>query len=32
MYLHDSPVGGIAYPYTVGGRGVVFHSNFEVAF
>jgi len=32
IYLKGSPVGGIAYPYAVGGTGVVFQSNFEVAF
>ena len=32
IYLSRSPVGGIAYPYAVGGTGVVFQSNFEVAF
>ena len=32
IYLNESPVGGIAYPYAVGGTGFVFQSNFEVAF
>ena len=32
IYLSRSPVGGLAYPYAVGGTGVVFQSNFEVAF
>jgi hypothetical protein len=31
-YLYNSPVGGIAYPYLVGGRGVMFQSNVELAF
>ena len=32
IYLNGSPVGGIAYPYAVGGTGLVFQSNLEVAF
>jgi hypothetical protein len=32
MYMRESPVGGIAYPYAVGGNGFAFQSNFEVAF
>ncbi|TPW17888.1 MAG: hypothetical protein FD129_199 [bacterium] len=30
--LNDSPVGGLSLPYTVGGNGPVFHTNFEVNF
>jgi hypothetical protein len=32
MYLRNSPVGGLAYPYVVGGNGLVFQSNLEIAF
>jgi hypothetical protein len=32
MYMNESPVGGLAYPYAVGGTGFIFQSNFEVAF
>jgi hypothetical protein len=31
-YYRHSPVGGLAYPYQVGGNGVLFQSNFELAF
>ena len=31
-YLYHSPVGGIAYPYLVGGTGWLFQSNVELAF
>jgi hypothetical protein len=32
MYVKGSPVGYTAYPYPVGGRGTVFHINFELNF
>jgi hypothetical protein len=32
MYVDKSPVGYTAYPYPVGGKGTVFHVNFEVNF
>ena len=32
MYVDHSPVGYTAYPYPVGGRGTVFHINFEMNF
>jgi hypothetical protein len=31
LYLHKSPVGGTAYPFAVGGNGLVFHTNVELA-
>lgn len=32
LYLYKSPVGYTSVPFALGGRGWVFHSNFEVAF
>jgi hypothetical protein len=32
MYVNRSPVGYTAYPYPVGGKGPVFHINFEMNF
>jgi hypothetical protein len=32
LYLNRSPVGYLSVPFTVGGNGPVFHSNFEVNF
>jgi len=32
MYVNRSPVGYTAYPYPVGGKGPVFHLNFEMNF
>lgn len=32
IYLSHSPVGGVSYPYVVGGNGVLFHSDFIVTF
>jgi hypothetical protein len=32
LRLHRCPVGGLAYPYTVGGNGPVIYSSFEVNF
>ena len=32
LYLHKSPVGYTSVPFTVGGRGWVFHSSLELAF
>ena len=32
LYLHKSPSGYTSVPFAIGGRGWVFHSNFEVAF
>jgi hypothetical protein len=31
MYLDHSPVGATAYPYAVGGTGIVFYTSFEMA-
>jgi hypothetical protein len=32
LYLYKSPVGYTSVPFTVGGRGMVFHTSFELAF
>ena len=32
LHLNRSPVGSLSYPYTVGGNGLVFHTNLEVNF
>ena len=32
LYLNRSPVGYLSVPFTVGGNGLVFHSNLEVNF
>jgi hypothetical protein len=32
LYLYKSPVGYTSVPFTVGGRGMVFHTNLELAF
>ena len=32
LYLHHSPVGYTAVPFALGGTGLVFHTNLEVAF
>jgi hypothetical protein len=32
MYLKRSPVGSLSVPFTVGGNGPVFHTNFEINF
>lgn len=32
LYLYKSPVGYTSVPFTVGGKGPVFHSNLEMAF
>ena len=32
LYLYKSPVGYTSVPFAVGGRGMVFHSTFELAF
>jgi hypothetical protein len=32
LYLYRSPVGYTSVPFTVGGKGLVFHSNLEMAF
>jgi hypothetical protein len=32
LYLSNSPVGYTAVPFTIGGKGFVFHTNFELAF
>ena len=32
LYLHNSPVGYSSVPFTVGGKGNVFHSTLEMAF
>jgi hypothetical protein len=32
LYLYNSPVGYLAAPYPVGGKGWVIHSNLEMAF
>lgn len=32
LYLYNSPVGYTSVPFAVGGRGLVFHSNVEMAF
>ena len=32
LYLHKSPVGYLAVPFPVGGNGLVFHTDFELAF
>ncbi|HKO97574.1 MAG TPA: hypothetical protein VJU86_11300 [Pyrinomonadaceae bacterium] len=32
LYLHKSPVGYTSVPFTVGGKGFVFHSSLELAF
>lgn len=32
LYLYNSPVGYTSVPFAVGGKGLVFHSNLEMAF
>ena len=32
IYLYHSPVGGLSYPYVVGGTGWLFNTDFIVAF
>jgi hypothetical protein len=32
LYLYNSPVGYTSVPFVVGGKGLVFHSNLEMAF
>jgi hypothetical protein len=32
LYLHKSPVGYTSVPFALGGRGLIFHSNLEMAF
>ena len=32
MFLDESPVGGLAYPYAVGGNGVAFNIDLEINF
>lgn len=32
IQLRNSPVGGLSLPYTVGGNGPLFHSNFVISF
>ena len=32
LYLYNSPVGYTSVPFVVGGKGLVFHSNLELAF